>query len=148
VREIQGPAMGADFSELNDAQLIDDFHYSIFPNVTLNIFGRSAWLFRHRPHPSDPDRMYFDFFNLLRAPAADIPRPENVKAVATDDLVLEPVGGGGELLAQDTYNLPRIQQGMHSAGFRGLHLGDQEIRIRHFHHVLDRYVPAEAATEE
>jgi nitrite reductase/ring-hydroxylating ferredoxin subunit len=148
VREIQGPAMGADFSELNDAQLIDDFHYSIFPNVTFNIFGRSAWLFRHRPHPSDPDRMYFDFFNLLRAPAADIPRPENTFAVATDDLVLEPVGGGGELLAQDTYNLPRIQQGMHSAGFTGLHLGDQEIRIRHFHHVLDRYVPPEAATDE
>jgi len=147
VREIQGPALGADFSELNDAQLIDDFHYSIFPNVTFNIFGRSAWLFRHRPHPTDPDRMYFDFFNLLRAPKADIPRPENEFVVATDELVLEPVGGGGELLAQDTYNLPRIQRGMHSSGFRGLHLGDQEIRIRHFHHVLDRYVPASATGE-
>ena len=62
VREIQGPALGADFSDLNDAQLTDDFHYTIFPNVTLNIFGRSAWLFRHRPHPTDPNRMFFDFF--------------------------------------------------------------------------------------
>jgi nitrite reductase/ring-hydroxylating ferredoxin subunit len=141
VREVQGPAMGADFSELSDAQLVDDFHYSIFPNITLNIFGRSAWLFRHRPHPTNPDKMFFDFFNLLRAPAAEIPRPEHKQLVSRDDLVLEPVGGGGELLAQDTYNLPRIQQGMHSSGFQGLHLGSQEIRIRHFHDVLDRYIP-------
>jgi phenylpropionate dioxygenase-like ring-hydroxylating dioxygenase large terminal subunit len=141
VREVQGPAMGADFSELHDEQLVDDFHYSIFPNVTFNIFGRSAWVFRHRPHPTDPDRMYFDFWNLLRAPTADVPRPEHEQYVSDDDLVLEPLGGGGELLAQDTWNLPRIQQGMHSSGFRGLHLGDQEIRIRHFHSVLDRYIP-------
>lgn len=140
VREVQGPLMGADFSELNDAQLVDDFHYSIFPNITFNIFGRSAWLFRHRPHPTDPDRMYFDFFNLVRLPTAEVPRPEAVFHVAEDDLVLDPVGGGGELLAQDTYNLPRIQQGMHSSGFGGLHLGSQEIRIRHFHHNLDRYI--------
>jgi phenylpropionate dioxygenase-like ring-hydroxylating dioxygenase large terminal subunit len=143
VREIQGPAMGADFSELNDAQLVDDFHYSIFPNITFNIFGRSAWLFRHRPHPTDPDRMFFDFYNLVRLPNADIPRPEPEFHVASDDLLLQPVGGGGELLAQDTYNLPRIQNGMHSAGFTGLHLGNQEIRIRHFHHNMDQYLESE-----
>ena len=140
VREVQGPAMGVDFSELHDAQLVDDFHYSIFPNLTFNIFGRSAWLFRHRPHPKDPDRMFFDFFNLLRWPDADIPRAPHEHHISRDDLLLEPLGGGGELLAQDTYNLPRIQRGMHSSGFAGLHLGDQEIRIRHFHSVLDRYV--------
>ena len=145
VREIQGPVMDADFSELNDAQLVDDFHYSIFPNITFNIFGRSAWLFRHRPHPDDPDKMYFDFFNLVRLPSADVPRPDAEHLVAHDDLLLQPVGGGGELLAQDTYNLPRIQKGMHSAGFTGLHLGKQEIRIRHFHHNMDRYLNSEDA---
>ena len=148
IREVQGPAMGVDFSELNDAQLVDDFHYSIFPNVTLNIFGRSAWLFRHRPHPTDPDRMLFDFFNLLRLPNAELPRAEHEHHVSRDDLVLQPLGGGGELLAQDTYNLPRIQRGMHSSGFKGLHLGDQEIRIRHFHAVLDRYVDDQCDARE
>ncbi len=143
VREVQGPAMGIDFSELDDSQLIDDYHYSIFPNVTFNIFGRSAWLFRHRPNPADPDKMYFDFYNLIRLPSADLPRPAKEICVSTDDLVLEPLGGGGELLAQDTFNLPRIQQGMHSAGFSGLHLGEQEIRIRHFHRNLDRFIPVE-----
>ncbi len=140
VRDVQGPALGADFSELHDAQLVDDFHYTLFPNVTLNIFGRSAWLFRHRPHPSDPHKMLFDFFNLLRAPAADIPRPEHLELTLDDDFDREPVGGGGRLLGQDFYNLPRIQRGMRSSGFRGLHLGEQELRIRHFHGVLDGYL--------
>jgi phenylpropionate dioxygenase-like ring-hydroxylating dioxygenase large terminal subunit len=140
VREVQGPALGADFSELRDEQLVDDFHYTVFPNVTLNIFGRSAWLFRHRPHPSSPDKMLFDFLNLLRAPAMDIPRPDHQHIVLGDDFAHEPVGGGGQLMGQDFYNLPRIQNGMHSRGFSGLHLGEQELRIRHFHAVLDRYL--------
>jgi phenylpropionate dioxygenase-like ring-hydroxylating dioxygenase large terminal subunit len=142
VRDTQGPALGVDFSELLDAQLTDDFHYVIFPNITLNIFGRSAWLFRHRPHPSDPNRMYFDLFNLVRLPNADLERPDHEFHQCSDDLRIDLLGGGGDLLAQDTYNLPRIQQGMHSAGFEGLHLGDQELRIRHFHSVLDRYLDA------
>ena len=140
VRDVQGPGMGVDFSELHDAQLVDDFHYSIFPNITLNIFGRSAWLFRHRPHPSEPDKMFFDFFHLVRLPNAEVARATHEHFISSDELKLDPLGGGGELLAQDTYNLPRIQRGMHSSGFKGLHLGAQEIRIRHFHSVLDRYI--------
>jgi hypothetical protein len=31
---------------------------------------------------------------------------------------------------------------MRSRGYAGLHLGDQEVRIRHFHHVLDGYLTA------
>jgi phenylpropionate dioxygenase-like ring-hydroxylating dioxygenase large terminal subunit len=140
VREIQGPAMGADFSELHDEQLVDDFHYTLFPNITLNIFGRSAWIFRHRPHPSDPNRMFFDFWNVLRAPAMPIPRPEHRDLVLGETFDDEPVGGGGKLLGQDFYNLPRVQRGMQSRGFSGLHLGEQELRVRHFHAVLDDYL--------
>ena len=140
VREVHAGALGADFSELADQQLVDDFHYTVFPNLTFNIFGMNAWVFRHRPHPTDPDRMYFDFFNLLRAPGSSNPRPDHRHYVATDDLVVELTGGGGDLLAQDTYNLPRVQSGMHSRGFRGLFLGDQEVRIRHFHQTLQAYI--------
>ncbi len=148
VREVQGPALGADFSELHDRQLVDDFHYTLFPNVTLNIFGRSAWLFRHRPHPDDPNKMLFDFFNLLRAPAMDVPRRAHRHLVLDDDFEGEPTGGGGRLLGQDFYNLPRIQLGMQSRGFEGLHLGDQELRLRHFHGVLDDYLESPSVADE
>jgi phenylpropionate dioxygenase-like ring-hydroxylating dioxygenase large terminal subunit len=140
VRAVQGPALGADFSELLDEQLVDDFHYTIFPNLTLNIFGRNAWLFRHRPHPDDPNKMVFDFFNLVRAPSVGMPRAPHRHLEPSDSQGYEPVGGGGGLLAQDWYNLPRIQRGMRSRAFKGLHLGQQEIRIRHFHEVLERTI--------
>jgi len=62
------------------------------------------------------------------------------RRVVTCDLTLDLVSGGGTLLGQDLYNLPRIQAGMRSRGYTGLHLGDQEVRIRHFHQTLDAYL--------
>ena len=32
-----GPAQGKDYSALNDDQLTDDYHYMIFPNITMNV---------------------------------------------------------------------------------------------------------------
>ena len=143
IREVQGPAMGADFSELHDRQLVDDFHYTLFPNINLNIFGRSAWMFRHRPHPTDPNKEYFDFINLVRAPKLGMPRaPHNdvPYEVAKTEGGWDPTGGGGPLLRQDLHNLPRVQSGMNSRGFSNLHLGDQELRVRAFHKTLEDYV--------
>ena len=135
----QGPMLGCDFSELNDEQMVDDFHYTLFPNVTLNIHSRFTWIFRHRPHPDDPNRMFFDFWQIVRAPAGSVPRPEPTRLCARDGATLAHVPGG-DVLDQDLYNLPRIQAGMRSAAFPGLHLSNQEIRIRHFHDVLARMV--------
>ncbi len=56
--------------------MCDDFHYTIFPNVTFNIHSLFVWVFTHRPHPDDPNKMFFDFWSLVRAPAQEIPRPE------------------------------------------------------------------------
>jgi len=46
----------------------------------------------------------------------------------------------GQVLDQDAFNLPTVQKGMHSAAFKGLWIGDQELRLRHFHKVIDDYV--------
>jgi len=135
-----GPALGADFSRLSEAQMCDDFHYTVFPNVTFNTHSMFVWVFTHRPHPDDPNKMYFDFVSLVNMPAQDVARPERILLRAADG---DTVGGkveGGELLDEDLYNLPRIQRGMRSAAFQSLHLGTQEIRIRHFHETLMSYV--------
>jgi phenylpropionate dioxygenase-like ring-hydroxylating dioxygenase large terminal subunit len=137
----QGPALGCDFSALNESQLNDDFHYTVFPNVTFNIHAQFAWVFTHRPHPDDPNRMYFDFVNLVRMPADDVPRPAKERYRVEDGCSLAHIPGGN-VLDEDMYNLPRIQAGMRSAAFTGLHLSTQEIRIRHFHDTLMRYVDA------
>jgi phenylpropionate dioxygenase-like ring-hydroxylating dioxygenase large terminal subunit len=134
-----GPALGCDLSELSESQLCDDFHYTVFPNLTFNTHSLFTWVFTHRPHPDDPNRMYFDFLSLVRSPAP-IPRPEKLVLRVRDGERLAGRCEGGELMDEDLYNLPRIQAGMRSAAFQGLHLGTQEIRIRHFHRTLEEYV--------
>jgi phenylpropionate dioxygenase-like ring-hydroxylating dioxygenase large terminal subunit len=135
-----GPALGADFSELNESQMCDDFHYTIFPNVTFNTHSMFVWVFTHRPHPDDPNKMYFDFWNLMNTPGQDIPRPEKQFFRTADGDTLAGACDGGDLLDEDLYNLPRIQRGMNSAAFEALHLGAQEVRILHHHDVLMKYL--------
>ena len=63
-----GKTMGYDFADLNDDQLTDDYHYMIFPNITMNIHCNSMMLFRQRPHETDPNKMYFDLQNYAMIP--------------------------------------------------------------------------------
>ena len=130
-----GAAQGKDYSLLNDDQLTDDYHYLLFPNVTLNTHADDLMLFRQRPHPTDPDRMYYDVWTLELIPDGhEWPeRPKHLHVRHGEKSI-------GLVLDQDAQNLPGVQAGMHSAGFDGLWLGSQELRIRHFHHVLDGYL--------
>lgn len=133
-----GEQLGMDLSALRDDQLFDDYHYTIFPNVTLNVHARGFWLFRHRPHPTDPQKMLFDFQDYLRWPASLGPRerPAHRRDVESGTSL-------GIVLDQDLYNLPRVQAGMRSRAFRGLLLNAQERRIRHFHRMLEQYLAHE-----
>lgn len=136
------PMLGANFDELNDAQMCDDFHYTVFPNVTFNTHSMFVWVFMHRPHPSDPNKMYFDFFNLSNTPAIDVARPEKKNYSTANNDTLAEAFTGAEVLDEDLYNLPRIQQGMNSSAFNALHLSTQEVRILHHHATLMEYLEA------
>mgnify|MGYP006273453971 FL=1 len=129
------PKLGWDFSELNDDQLTDDYHYLIFPNMTLNTHCNSVMIFRQRPHPTDPNRMFYDLQNyVLPKKGEPVPeRPEHRQWKHGEESL-------GEVLDQDASNLPMVQKGMNSDGFRGLWIGDQELRIRHFHKTIDDYL--------
>jgi len=134
------PSLGANLDDLNESQLCDDFHYTVFPNMTFNTHALFTWVFTHRPHPTDPNKMYFDFWNLMNAPSVDVPRPEKQAFSTAAGDTLAGVCDGGDLLDEDLYNLPRIQSGMNSRAFEDLHLGEQEIRILHHHRTLDEYI--------
>jgi hypothetical protein len=126
------------YRDLSDDQLSDDYHYMIFPNVTMNIYGETMLLFVSRPHPTDPNRMYYDLMNFAHLePGTPHMLPEH-QTYAHGQISL------GLVLDQDAHNLPRVQEGMNSAAFDGLIVGTQELRIRHFHHVLMSYVGEDA----
>ncbi len=123
---------GKDFSELNDDQLTDDYHYSVFPNVSMNIHAEDVMMFRQRPHPTDPDKMFYDLWMFELVPEGQ-EWPERVRHqhFKHGDKSI------GQVLDQDAFNLPTVQKGMRSSAFKGLWLNSQELRIRHFHNVID-----------
>ncbi len=124
--------VGKDYSELHDDQLTDDYNYLIFPNVTFNTHADDLMLFRHRPHPTDPNRMLFDVWMFDLIPEGEdwpaLPRHDHRPQGSTRSL--------GMVIDQDAANLATVQAGMHSTGYPGLWLSDQEIRLRHFHKTL------------
>jgi len=130
-----GKTQGKDYSALNDDQLTDDYHYTIFPNLSLNVHADDFWIFRQRPHPTDPDKMFYDImtFDLVPEGTEWPERAEHRHWKYGDKSI-------GTVLDQDAANLPSVQAGMHSKGFKGLWVGRQELRIRHFHKVIDDYI--------
>lgn len=135
-------AEGRDYSELNNDQLTDDYNYLVFPNITFNTHADHLMLFRHRPHATDPNRMYFDIWMLeYLVDEEEIPeeRPRH-RFYQYGEKSL------GMVIDQDGANLPRVQQGMQSAAYDGLWLGDLEVRIRHFHETIDQYMSANQGT--
>ena len=120
---------GRDYSRLNDDQLTDDYNYLVFPNLTFNTHADHLMLFRHRPHPTDPNKMFFDTWTLeYIVDEEEIPerRPRHQHYQSGEKYL-------GMVIDQDGGNLPRVQQGMNSAAYDGLWLGDLEVRLRHFH---------------
>jgi len=126
---------GYDYSKLGDDQLSDDYHYFIFPNITMNIFADRLLMFRQRPHETDPDRMYYDVSIMARQArgAARPPLPDHEQLKHGERSL-------GLVLDQDSVNLPHIQKGMHSAAYKGLWISHQERRIRHMHETLEKYI--------
>ena len=137
-----GASQGKDYSGLNDDQLTDDYHYTIFPNVQVNTHADDLMLFRQRPHPTNPDKMFYDVWVLELIPDGhEWPeRPRHTDFKFGDKSI-------GLVLDQDAANLPGVQEGMHSAGIDGLWIGAQELRIRHFHKVLEDYLYGPAGSD-
>jgi len=164
-REV-GAAMGFNYSAFNDDQLSDVWQYNLFPNVILSFAPEYCWILRPRPHPTDPEKCYFDKITLTLMPdpalieAADAQkagRPGSQllgtksEETSTDNGYKRPerdVFGHDAILNgektmtitidQDIHLLGGVQSGMRSKGFDQVWLNDDEMRIQHFHDALDR----------
>jgi phenylpropionate dioxygenase-like ring-hydroxylating dioxygenase large terminal subunit len=123
-------------SQLTDDQLSDSNHFHVFPNLQLDLYSLSILSLRSRPHPTDPCRMFLDQQRFERASRGK----ERPRRPAHQRFVYGQ-GSLGTVTDQDMFNLVRVQEGMLSAGFEGLVLGEQEQLIRHMHRTLDTYVP-------
>jgi phenylpropionate dioxygenase-like ring-hydroxylating dioxygenase large terminal subunit len=142
--------LGLDYSELTDGQLSDSWATGIFPNVQVGCHPEAVFLMRFLPHPTDPERFYYETMTLILpvddpdySPPAWMGLPEGTdfsgrQRPATENYTLEEDANLGLVLSQDAAFLPVVQQGMRSRGFRGQLWGEQEQRLRHFHVELER----------
>ncbi|MGF1544909.1 MAG: SRPBCC family protein [Parvularculaceae bacterium] len=142
------------YDKMTDGQLTDSWATGFFPNVQIGMHPEGVFIMRFSPHPTDPERFYYDNMTLFRYvddPGYAVPgwmglpegtdvtgeiRPEveHHAADATPDL--------GEVLNQDVDLVHAVQEGVRSRGFKGPLWSEQEDRLRHFHRELDRYINA------
>jgi nitrite reductase/ring-hydroxylating ferredoxin subunit len=135
-RESQDSVAFLPYRNLTDGELTDDFHVMCFPNTQFNVFAENILMFRHRPHPVDPNRCYYDVWYLSHvSPGKRPPLPPHATLPAGADL--------GMALNQDASNVASVQAGMRSRSTDGVYLGELETRIRHFHRTLDQYMQRE-----
>jgi choline monooxygenase len=131
----KGAEMGHDYSGLSRDQMIDDYHYLIFPGLVFNTHAGGFLLFRIRPHMTNPDHCWFDVWRFAW-PDQTKPTPDAVPTVWVD----QGAGSFGQVLDQDFENLPRVQRGMHSTSLEHVTLSFQETRVIHVHTVVDEFL--------
>ncbi|TDC55483.1 aromatic ring-hydroxylating dioxygenase subunit alpha [Actinomadura sp. KC345] len=119
---------GHDYSELSDAQMVDDYDYHVFPNLKFNAHAGGALTFRSRPHPTNPDLCVFDVYTLVWDNENEAP----LDVAPTISVDIKEVSMG-QVLDQDFSNLPEVQRGLHNAGLKHLTVGGSEMRVIHFH---------------
>lgn len=142
-RERYAEVTGHDHSQATDAELLDAFTYNVFPNFAPWGGFMPNIVYRWRPWP-DQDRTLMECRILMRNPPGQ-PMPRSVPMHLLSDE--EPWTAAAELgtlasvFDQDMLNLPYVQEGLKMSKTGQVNLGDyQEIRIRHFHRTLDKYL--------
>ena len=130
-----------DVHQLTDAELADSLYYTLFPNFhPWGAFNRVVY--RFRPYRNDVHRcvmevMYLEPFRGKRPPAAKIHwlREDQDWTQAPE------LGFLSRVFNQDTFNLPRVQDGLRKASHEEVTFATyQETKVRHFHALLDEHL--------
>jgi phenylpropionate dioxygenase-like ring-hydroxylating dioxygenase large terminal subunit len=139
-----GEMSGRDLSDATDAEMLDAFTYNVFPNFAPWGGLMPNIVYRWRPWP-DQDHTLMEVRILTRlAPGATAPQAPKMHMLTPDQpwVAAEELGVAlASVFDQDMGNLPYVQDGLKVSKTGEVNLGDyQEIRIRHFHRTLDKYL--------
>lgn len=144
-RKVMADSCGVDLAPLSTAEIIDTLGYLAFPNGHFFPSVSFPIIYRFRPIGNRPDRTLFDLI-LLNFPPKGQARPapaEPVRITAETSYATVPGvdPSFGHIYDQDTGNMQWMQEGMASSARKTARFADyQEMRIRHIHTVLDKYL--------
>lgn len=142
-RAAMSEELGVDLSRQSTSEMLDSIEYFLFPNMCAFPGVSIPMIYRFRP--LDADHCLHEILMLrpkpdnAPTPPPAIPVDLDIEDSYTDVEGFDP--GLGYVLDQDTENLKRQRAGAKASRKAGQTLGNyQEIRIRHFHQQLDRYM--------
>ena len=141
-REMLRPALGAAVEELSDAEMVDSFYYTVFPNFhPWGAYNRIVY--RFRPNGTQVDESIMECMYLAPYPPGEKPPAAQIHRLGPDDDWTEApeLGFLARVFNQDTFNLPKIQLGLRTMKKKTVTLANyQETKLRHFHHLLDQWL--------
>ena len=142
-RQFYEEQTGRDLSQASDAEMIDSMTYGVFPNFAPWGGFRTTVVYRFRPWP-DVDRTLMEV-RLLSWRNPELARARTKPMVMLDDTqpwaAAAELGKLGPVLDQDQANMPQVHAGMRASKTGHVSLGNyQEIRIRHLHQTLMKYL--------
>lgn len=138
------PILGQAVDDLSDAELVDSYFVNIFPNSHPWAAYNQIY-YRFRPNGDDHQSSLMEV--LLLAPfTGSAPPPAPEIRLGIDDAwrdAVEELGSLARVFDQDEYNLEGVQRGLHATYQPTINLADyQERKIRHFHQLYEKWVPA------
>ena len=137
----------ANYPDMTDQQLVDYYHCTLFPNLTLTMSPEQCQILRTEPHPTDPEKCVFQHWVLVPPVAgmAEVMTPVGMVPLKHAEHTHSVYGDGvslGFVADQDLSIGTSQQQGLNSRGFKGCILSNQEKRVQRFHELLDDMVHA------
>ncbi|MGE0667124.1 MAG: SRPBCC family protein [Sphingomonadales bacterium] len=144
-RDMVAAQGGADLSGVCDSEIVDSIAYFVFPNQQFFSGVSFPIVYRFRPLGMQHDKTLFDLVILKPRPAHGEPwetaQPVRIRAEESYTVVPGMDPYIGHIYDQDTGNMEAAQEGAMTSGRRGATLANyQEIRIRHMHRTLEKYV--------
>jgi len=145
LKKTLGEAYQRDFSHLTVTETIDAIEYALLPNTCIFPSLLFPMIYRFRPNGSDPDTSVFDLLYLQPVPEngerPDPPEPVELDYFQSFHDIPGFDPGLATIYDQDTGNLSSQQRGFKSSRKPGQTLGNyQEVRTRHLHQTIDKYI--------
>jgi phenylpropionate dioxygenase-like ring-hydroxylating dioxygenase large terminal subunit len=127
------------------SEIMDSILYSLFPNFAPWAGFHPNLTYRMKPYGDHHDMCTMEIIFLMRYPEGeDRPADCEVQKLDKDQLFSEAEGmegGLGRVFDQDFSNLKMVQKGLRNLQSGEVVLANyQEVRIRHFHQTLDKYI--------
>jgi phenylpropionate dioxygenase-like ring-hydroxylating dioxygenase large terminal subunit len=134
--------LGERVEELTDAELVDSYYLTVFPNMH-PWGGYNQITYRFRPNGDDHESCRMEVL-LLSPFKGDRPPPVPEIRLGPDEpwrSAVESLGSLARVFDQDEFNLEAVQKGLRTTRKPGVTFGVyQESKIRHFHHLYERWL--------